>query len=101
VGDPVTFPDPAREEDVDLQNDTHVVVERVATTDITVVPNVCPRCGNPTEETHTITRTDTSGTRSEAGAVRACRTCDVEHWLFYTHGPHADEWRRLQAKTVV
>lgn len=97
----MTLYDPVRQEDLELLTDINVVVERVATTDISVVPNVCPRCGNLTEETHTISRTDKSGTRSEAGAVRACRTCDAEHWLFYTHGPHADEWRRLQAKTVV
>jgi len=67
---------------------------------IQVDPVVCRRCGASMAERHLIARM-TDGARSPVGAVRMCRNCQAESWLFHSHMPSTRRARQWGRKVVL
>lgn len=67
---------------------------------IQVDPVECRRCGMKMAERHLIGRL-ADGVRTTVGAVRMCRNCQAEAWLFHSHMPAARRARRQGRKVVL
>ncbi len=66
---------------------------------IQVDPEVCRRCGAAVAERHLVGRVR-DGVRVTVGAVRMCRNCQAEAWLFHSHMPAARR-ARVRSRRVV
>ncbi|NUR69243.1 MAG: hypothetical protein HOU81_00225 [Hamadaea sp.] len=77
------------------------VVAVYAYTSIRLMLEYCQRCGRPMQEAHHVATVRADGVRLSLGAVRACRSCDTESWLFRSHMPAVAKARRAAAKTVL
>jgi hypothetical protein len=74
---------------------------RIAYTTISVDLQRCRRCGGLLVEVHRVTAVDASGVRSVVGAVRMCRRCQADSWLFYSRMPATRRARRRARKVVL
>jgi hypothetical protein len=77
------------------------VVAVYAYTSIQVMLEFCRDCGRPTQEAHHAMTIRSDGVRLSLGAVRRCRSCAGDSWLFRSHMPSTVKARRLAAKTVL
>ncbi|MEV0272381.1 hypothetical protein AB0H43_26695 [Hamadaea sp. NPDC050747] len=77
------------------------VVAVYAYTSIRLMLEYCQRCGRPMQEAHHVATVRADGVRLSLGAVRSCRTCDSDSWLFRSHMPATHEARRQADKTVL
>jgi hypothetical protein len=67
---------------------------------IQVDPVVCRRCGAAMAERHLVGRLS-NGVRTTVGAVRMCRNCQSEAWLFHSHMPATRRARAWGRKVVL
>jgi hypothetical protein len=67
---------------------------------IQVDPVVCRRCGALMAERHLVSRLS-DGIRTTVGAVRMCRNCQAEAWLFHSHMPTTRRARARGRKVVL
>jgi hypothetical protein len=77
------------------------VVAVYAYTSIRVMLEFCSACGRPMQEAHHATTVRDDGVRVSLGAVRRCRSCHPDSWLFRSHMPSVAKARLLAAKTVL
>jgi hypothetical protein len=61
----------------------------------------CGRCGGSFLEVHRALCVSEDGVPVEIGAVRMCRTCQRESWMFHSHMPTAARMRSIARKTVL
>ena len=76
------------------------VEHRIAYTTVYVDMQHCRRCGWRLAEVHRIARISENGKREIIGAVRACRKCQADSWMFYSRMP-TTERARVTARKVV
>jgi hypothetical protein len=67
---------------------------------IQVDPVECRRCGAAMAERHLVGRYS-GGLRTTVGAVRMCRNCQAEAWLFHSHMPTTRRARAWGRKVVL
>jgi hypothetical protein len=77
------------------------VVAVYAYTAISVVLETCRECGRPMQEAHHAMSISDTGRRVSLGAVRRCRSCAGDSWLFRCHMPAVRKARAQAAKTVL
>ena len=77
------------------------VVAVYAYTQIRVMLEYCRDCGRPMQEAHHAVTVRSDGVRLTLGAVRRCRSCAADSWLFRSHMPSVQRARRQAAKTVL
>lgn len=77
------------------------VVAVYAYTSIKVMLEYCSGCGRPVQEAHHAMTVRSDGVRLYLGAVRRCRSCAGDSWLFRTHMPAGAKARLQAAKTVL
>jgi hypothetical protein len=74
---------------------------RIAYTVIQVDPDECRRCGAQLQEVHRIVQIREGGVREVVGAVRMCRQCAADAWLFVSHMPATNRARRVSRRVVL
>ena len=77
------------------------VVAVYAYTSIHVMLEYCRGCGRPMQEAHHAVTVRSDGVGVSLGAVRKCRSCAGDSWLFQSHMPSVARARRQAAKTVL
>jgi hypothetical protein len=77
------------------------VVAVYAYTSIQIMLEYCRDCGRPMQEAHHAVTVRSDGVRLTLGAVRRCRGCAADSWLFRSHMPSVERARRQAAKTVL
>lgn len=77
------------------------VVAVYAYTSIKVFLEYCAACGRPMQEAHHAMNVHSDGVRVSLGAVRRCRSCAPDSWLFQSHMPSVLRARLKAAKTVL
>jgi hypothetical protein len=73
---------------------------RISYTAVQIDPQLCRRCGRRLVEAHRVTFVAADGTRTVVGAVRICRRCQTESWLFHSGMPSVHR-ARVRARKVV
>jgi hypothetical protein len=61
----------------------------------------CAGCGRPMQEAHHPMTIRDDGVRISLGAIRRCRSCDRDSWLFRSHMLSTAKARLQAAKTVL
>jgi hypothetical protein len=74
---------------------------RIAYTTVRVDLLRCRRCGHRLVESHRILFVGGDGGRVAVGAVRACRRCEAESWLFTSRMPGTVRARARARKVVL
>jgi hypothetical protein len=74
---------------------------RISHTVIAVELERCRRCDGVLVETHRPTTVDHNGVRATIGAVRMCRKCQADAWLFSSRMPTTNRARRRSRKVVL
>jgi hypothetical protein len=77
------------------------VVAVYAYTSIRVMLEYCPGCGRPAQEAHHAMMVRSDGSRINVGAVRKCRSCAGDSWLFQSRMPSVAKARLQSAKVVL
>jgi hypothetical protein len=77
------------------------VVALYAHTSIGVMLEYCRVCGRPAQEAHHAIMVRSDGARVYLGAVRKCRSCAGDSWLFHSRMPSVVKARREAAKIVL
>lgn len=75
--------------------------QRIAYTTTTTDPDECARCGEPLIERHEIEYVRGEDSRVPVGAVRHCRRCQSDSWLFRSAMPTIARARDAARKIVV
>jgi hypothetical protein len=73
---------------------------RIAYTAVRIDPQRCRRCDRRLVEVHRVSFVAADGIRSAVGAVRVCRRCETESWLFHSGMP-AVRRARVRSRKVV
>jgi hypothetical protein len=74
---------------------------RIAYTAVQVEMHVCEYCGRPFAETDRVQAVRESGGRVVVGAVRMCRSCQSDSWMFRSHMPSVGRARQRSRKIVL
>jgi len=77
------------------------VVAVYAYTSIKVMLEYCSGCGRPVQEAHHAMTVRSDGERVYLGAVRKCRSCAGDSWLFRSRMPSVAKARLLAEKVVL
>jgi hypothetical protein len=74
---------------------------RISYTVIQVEPVRCRRCGGELAELHRIMTIGADGRGETVGAVRMCRRCSADSWLFLSRMPATRRARRVGRRVVL
>ncbi|MEN3307590.1 MAG: hypothetical protein V7603_3792 [Micromonosporaceae bacterium] len=74
---------------------------RISHTTVTVDLDRCRRCGHRLAERHTMTSIREDGVRIVVGAVRTCRRCQADSWMFYSRMPSVTRARKVAGRVVL
>jgi hypothetical protein len=75
--------------------------QHIAYTTIHLDLTRCRRCGRPLVEVHRIVSVAGDGLRTTVGAVRRCRKCQADSWLFHSRMPSVERARNVARKIVL
>lgn len=110
IGDAVSmaelgpFGGPKRNPQLKIGGKTYAFIRpaehRISYTTIQIDLDTCRRCGERLVEVHKIMRVTEDGVRQLMGAVRMCRVCRSNSWLFHSRMPGAVR-ARARARRVV
>jgi ribosomal protein L37E len=74
---------------------------RISYTTIVLDVQRCRRCGQRLVHVHRIETIHEDGTRRVVGAVRMCRRCKANSWLFFSRMPTVTRARAVARKVVL
>jgi hypothetical protein len=77
------------------------VEHRIAYTAIQIDLQLCRVCGHRLLEVHEIRTVAEGGARVAVGAVRMCRHCRADSWMFYSRMPTTEQARVTARKVVL
>jgi len=63
--------------------------------------DACRRCGGPYADTHRLVFVDQYGGQMSVGAIRKCRRCDADAWLFRSWMPAYQRRAARNARAVL
>lgn len=75
--------------------------QQYAYTTVQIDMGLCRRCGDLLKERQRLVFVEHDGSRSSIGAVRMCRACDADGWMFQSHMPSVVAARKRHQPPVV
>src|SRR5207249_3701247 len=77
------------------------VHQRITYTSVSVELDHCWSCGYPLEERQELTCVGEEGERVVVGAVRTCRRCQSDSWIFRSRMPAVNRARKVARRVVL
>jgi uncharacterized protein with PIN domain len=74
---------------------------RISYTTIALDVQRCRRCGYRLVQVHRIKTVHEDGTRRVVGAVRMCRRCKANSWMFFSRMPTVERARERARRVVL
>jgi hypothetical protein len=77
------------------------VTQRISYTTVSLDLNTCRRCGYPLEVRQAMSVVREDGVRVRVGAIRTCRRCQADSWVFHSRMPSVNRARKVSRRVVL